>query len=134
MRVIERLLTYLDHRRLTPYTFERACNIGNGYLKKQEKGKGTIGSETLQKIGSIYKDLNLSWLLTGAGNMIIEGSYPGGIATGNWSEGERAYSSQEHTIKELKDRILFLENTLADKEKIIGLLERIKAEQQQQIS
>jgi hypothetical protein len=130
MRVIERLLAYLDHRRLTPYTFERTCNIGNGYLKKQEKGKGTIGSETLQKIGNVYKDLNLSWLLTGAGNMIIEGLYPGVLSPGNWSEGEQMYSSQEQTIKALSDRILFLENALADKEKIIGLLERIKTEQE----
>jgi hypothetical protein len=40
------------------------------------------------------------------------------------------YSSQEQTIKALSDRILFLENALADKEKIIGLLERIKTEQE----
>lgn len=130
MRVIERLLAYLDHHRLTPYTFERTCHIGNGYLKKQQKGKGTIGSETLQKIGNVYRDLNFSWLLTGNGNMIIEGAYPGALSTGNWSEGENAYASQEHTIKVLKDRIAFLENALADKEKIISLLERIKAEQQ----
>jgi hypothetical protein len=126
MRVIERLLAYLNHHRLTPYTFERTCNIGNGYLRKQEKGKGTIGSDTLQKIGSVYKDLNLSWLLTGVGNMIIDGTYPRTLDPGNWSEAEQAYASQEQTIKLLKDRISSLENALADKEKIISLLEHMK--------
>jgi hypothetical protein len=124
LRVIDRIFEYLKHHNLTPYTFERACGIANGYLKKQTKGKGTIGSEILEKITAKYKDISLTWLVTGKGSMLIDMNYKPGEETGNWSEDEPAYSSHEQTIKLLREKILILENSLADKEKIIRLLEK----------
>jgi hypothetical protein len=110
---------------LTPYSVERNCGIANGYLKKQTKGKGTVGSEILEKISEKYKDLNLTWLLTGKGKMIIDDEYPTGTLGGNWSEDEQTYTPQD-TIKSLKEKISILESALADKEKIIRMLEKSK--------
>ena len=64
MKVTDRLQEYLDLRKVSPYTFERTCGIANGYLKKQMKGKGSIGSEIVERITEKYKDLNITWLLT----------------------------------------------------------------------
>jgi hypothetical protein len=123
LRLIDRIFEYLHHRHLTPYAFERTCGIANGYLKKQMKGKGSVGSEILEKIGDKYRELNLTWVLTGKGKMVNEGVYATGDEPSAWSEDEQIYSPQE-TIKSLKEKINILENALADKEKIIRLLEK----------
>jgi hypothetical protein len=127
LRVIDRIFEYLKHYNLTPYTFERACGIANGYLKKQTKGKGTIGSEILEKITEKYKDISLTWLVTGKGSMLIDMNYKTGAEPGNWSEDEAAYTSADHMIKLLREKISILENALNDKEKIITMLEKQEA-------
>lgn len=120
MRVIDRLFEYLKHRDLTPYNVEQACGIANGYLKKQTKGKGTIGSENLEKIIAAFPDLNVKWLISGKGKMLVD----------NYSqidqrlqEEMKSYSAFEQTIALLRDKIEILEKSLADKDKIIRLLE-----------
>lgn len=119
MRVIDRIFEYLKHHDLTPYNFERACGIANGYLKKQIRGKGTIGPENLEKIAVTYKDLNLRWLISGKGKMLIE----------NYSLPELDFNEESHsyfteqTIAILREKIDILEKSLADKDKIIRLLE-----------
>ena len=123
MRLIDRIFQYLDHYRISPYQFERECGIANGYLKKQVRGKGTIGSEILEKISSKYKDLSLFWLITGKGKMLYDGSYATEPTSSKLSEQQTDYASTNETIRNLRDRIVILENALADKEKIIKLLE-----------
>ncbi len=123
MRAIERLQEYLAHKNISPYTFERNCNIANGYLNKQTKGKGTIGSEIIERITEKYNDLNITWLLTGKGLMLINHFYIQNDQVSTLAENESVYSNHEQTIKALREKILILESSLADKEKIIRLLE-----------
>lgn len=70
MRLTERLLIYLEYKAVTVYSFEKTCSLGNGYLGKQNKGKGSVGSDILAKIALHYPDLNLNWLITGQGKML----------------------------------------------------------------
>ena len=123
MTSINRLFEYLKHMNISAYNFERTCGIANGYLKKQSKGKGTIGSEILEKIASQYSDLSLTWLITGKGSMLKKGHQYEQSPYQSLSEPEVLYSS-EQAIKALKEKIAILENTIADKEKIIFLLEQ----------
>jgi hypothetical protein len=120
VRVIDRLFEYLRHHNLTPYNFERACGIANGYLKKQLKGKGTIGSEILEKITHKYRDVSLTWLVTGKGKMLGDAYEQPDLRV---EEDSLSYTSAEHTIALLHQKIEILEKSLADKEKIIKLLE-----------
>lgn len=120
MRIIDRLLEYIQHQNLTPYNFERACGMANGYLKKQVKGKGTVGSDNLEKIAATYKNLNMRWLISGKGKMLT-GNYV--VADSNLGEEPNTYSSAEETIALLREKIEILEKSLADKDKIIRLLE-----------
>jgi hypothetical protein len=52
MRVIDRLQEYLTRKNISPYNFEKNCGIANGYLSKQMKGKGSIGSEIINNLTS----------------------------------------------------------------------------------
>lgn len=123
MRVIDRLNQYLEFQRISPYAFERTCTLANGYFKKQLKGKGSIGSDILEKIGKSYPDLSLEWLLSGKGKMFVEHTYPLPIEPIRVAEERTPYSLQEHIIRILSEKCLILENALADKEKIIRLLD-----------
>ena len=124
MRVADRLHQYLTHKNLSPYVFEKTCGIANGYLNKQTKGKGTIGSKIVEKITAKYKDLNVTWLLTGEGQMLATRFYVQSNQISTVAENETAYETQQNTIKALREKILILENALADKDKIIKLLEQ----------
>jgi len=71
MRPIDRLLKYLDYIELLPARLERTVDISNGYISKSYERKGTIGSEILDKIHRQYPELNVSWVLTGQGQMLV---------------------------------------------------------------
>lgn len=124
MRVIDRLQQYLASKSISPYVFEKNCGIANGYLSKQLKGKGTIGSEIIERITEKYTDLSISWLLTGKGQMLTSHFYVQSEQVSALAENETAYETQQTIIKALGEKILILENALADKEKIIQLLEK----------
>jgi hypothetical protein len=123
MRAIDRLHEYLTKKNMSPYNFEKNCGLANGYLNKQTKGKGTIGSEIIERITEKYKDLNITWLLTGNEQMITSRLYIQSDHISTLAENESVYAGHEQTIKALREKILILENALADKEKIIKLLE-----------
>lgn len=132
MRLIDRLYQYLQLKNISPYNFERGCGIANGYLKKQTKGRGTIGSEILEKISEKYLDLSLTWLITGRGSMLHEANYS---YEANTTEDHRLkddkpmYLTDERTVRLLREKIMILENSLADKEKIIRLIEKQSPQQ-----
>lgn len=113
MRVIDRLATFLAYKKITPYSFELTVGVANGYLKKQLKGKGSIGSDILQRIYRVYADLDFIWLLTGNGDMLCDDLRPCLVA----------YSKDE-IIQMLNERIELLEASLTDKKKIILLFEK----------
>lgn len=64
----ERILTFISHLGVNVAEFERNCNLSNGSVSKM--GDNTRRS-TLEKISKIYPSLNLNWLLTGEGSMIL---------------------------------------------------------------
>lgn len=116
VRLIDRLYQYLEEKNITAYAFERRCGIANGYLKKQFNGKGTLGSDILDKIHNHYPDLNTVWLLTGEGEMLI--------GPAKMSEDEDKYLTiKDEMIELLKNQISLMEKSLEDKEKIVRFLE-----------
>lgn len=122
MRIIDRMAKYLEYKRITAYSFERTCQVANGYLKKQIKGKGAIGSDILERIHKNYFDLDLVWLISGEGNMINLDATDKETRRLLLHE-DKQYHSKDETIKLLQERIALLESSLTDKEKIIALLE-----------
>ncbi len=125
MRLIERLQDYLIYSNISAYAFEHSCNLSNGYLGKQLKGKGSVGSEILERIKKNYTDLSLIWLVTGKGNMLL--SFPSGndhTLISELNEEQNIYfTSKDEVIQLLHKHISKLETTILDKDKIIALLE-----------
>lgn len=125
MRLVERLQQYLAYYNISAYSFEHSCELSNGYLGKQLKGKGAVGSDILERIKQNYTDLSLVWLVTGKGTMLLS---PPNVKTekklSELNEEQHLYfTSKDEVIKLLKKQIEKMETTIADKDTIIALLE-----------
>lgn len=70
--MLKRLKQYIDYKGITVSGFERSIQISNASFGKSLQKGGTIGADKLEKILKIYPDINLYWLITGKGEMIIE--------------------------------------------------------------
>lgn len=74
MKPIERLEWYLKQQKIRFGTVERQLELGTGYLSKQIKRGGSIGSDILERIFAAYSTLNPTWLLTGKGEPELSGT------------------------------------------------------------
>jgi len=70
--MIERLKKYIDSKDFSVRDFESQCELREGVIKMALKNKGDIGSDKLGKILTKFPDINIEWLLTGVGEMILE--------------------------------------------------------------
>lgn len=61
-----RLVTFLKSKGLSQRRFEQSIGASNGFVNNISKG---IGAEKMQKILSVYPEVNPSWLLSGDGDM-----------------------------------------------------------------
>lgn len=62
----ERILQFIEYKRLSKNKFYKETGLSNGILDK----KGGISSDSLEKIYYVYPEINLDWLLTGKGEML----------------------------------------------------------------
>lgn len=69
-KAIDRLQSYLRTKGVSLNSFDKSIGAANGYIGKQIRNSGSIGSDMIEKIHCIYTDLNLNWLLTGEGEML----------------------------------------------------------------
>jgi len=74
MKIINRILLFIRHKGLSMRAFDLSISASNGYTSKQSKTNASVGSDVLEKIIDVYPDLNPLWLITGKGNMIIDGT------------------------------------------------------------
>lgn len=119
MRLIDRLYQYINYLAISAYAFEHQCELSNGYLGKQFKGKGTIGSGVLNKIESYFPDLNIQWLVSGKGKMIRYGMEL-------YAQEPIAGSVDEYIIQSLQNQVAVLQQAIKDKNAIICLLKKEK--------
>jgi hypothetical protein len=63
----QRILQYLDFKKIGKRDFSRDTELSHTILNS---GKN-LGSDKLEKIISVYSDLNLFWVVTGLGSMIL---------------------------------------------------------------
>lgn len=126
MRLIDRLQSYLQYSHISAYAFEHQCGLSNGYLGKQLKGKGSVGSDILERIREHYTDLSLHWLLTGKGTMLLVplNGEPERQSLELNEQQQLYFTSKEELISLLKRQISKLETIVSDKDKIIALLEQ----------
>jgi hypothetical protein len=121
MKPIERIAMYLQFRAITPHSFERKIHLSNGYFSKQIKNLGSVGSDILVKIYNSYPELNMLWVLTGEGQMILDDREA--QPDSKLGEFSNRYESENRKLKSLASDVENLNVVLKDKEKIIGLYE-----------
>ena len=68
MSVKKRLEQFCEHRGIAIGTFCREARISNSYFSNV---RGEMGTAVRGKIKDTFKDLNLNWLLTGEGEMLV---------------------------------------------------------------
>lgn len=73
--VKQRIISFIKYQKLSQRKFENSINVSNGFVNNISK---SIGADKLQRILSIYPDLNPDWLLYGEGEMLK--TSPGGVA------------------------------------------------------
>ena len=66
--VKERIKRYIESKKISVSSFERAAGLSNGYLNQL---RNCPSATRLERIASAFPDLNKDWLLTGEGDMII---------------------------------------------------------------
>jgi hypothetical protein len=67
----ERLSRFISVLGLKPTSFEATLEFSNGSIGKALAEKRAIGSDRLETIVSKFPQLNLTWLLTGKGEMLV---------------------------------------------------------------
>lgn len=68
--VLNRLKEYIDSKGITVAAFERSVGMSNSSFGKSLKNGGAIGTDKLENILNVYRDLSPTWLLTGEGSML----------------------------------------------------------------
>lgn len=79
----ERLLQFLRYKKLGQQKFEISIGMSNGWANKVGD---SIRENTLQKIKEVYPELNIAWLKSGVGSMLITGESEGTLETPGDSE------------------------------------------------
>jgi hypothetical protein len=67
MKVKERLKTYVKTRQMSERAFCLSIGVGCSYINSI---KVSIAPDKLERIAQVYLDLNLTWLMTGQGEML----------------------------------------------------------------
>ena len=126
MRLIERLQYFLREEGVTAYAFEQSCGLSNGYLAKQLRGRGSVGSDIVEKIKYNYPQLSIVWLVTGKGTMQLPPLPTGKELVEVELAEEQAlfYTAKDDVIQLLHQQIQQYQSVIEHKDKIIRLLER----------
>lgn len=66
MTIKERINEFIEYKNINVNEFERSINVSKSYWRNTKN----ISSEVLSTIGLVYSDLNVSWALTGQGEML----------------------------------------------------------------
>lgn len=65
----ERLYEFLEYKNLKASEFEKMCKLGNGFCSK---ANDNVRSSSFMLIKTAFPELNIQWLKTGFGDMLLE--------------------------------------------------------------
>ena len=108
------ILQYIDYKRITKYKFYQLTGITRGFL---DSSSGS-SEETIAKFIAYFKDVNISWLLTGEGNMLKETTL---IQTVKLSKTPPKKTSTDPRIFEIQDLTTQLDLTAFGIGKDLGI-------------
>lgn len=117
----ERILQFIEYKRLSKNKFYKETGLSNGILDKQ----GGISSDSLEKIYCVYPEINLDWLLTGKGEMLkkeglVQQAHNNISST--ITQHQTIYAPEDYETLKQENKRLTQENS-GLKDKIIQLME-----------
>lgn len=104
MEAIDRLYQFAKYQGLSIYKLSKEIGVSNGYLSKQKESSGSLSSKIIEKIVSVYPQLNLNWLLTGDGEMLVQKQ--------GTNQASPKYFTDADIIKDVDDRMKYGENDI----------------------
>lgn len=119
-----RLREFIEYQAVSMRKFFKECGISHSILTSNS----AIGSDNLQKVSSAYPKLNMDWVVTGRGAMLLKEDE--NVIESIAAEPEHKLITKEAGFnakyqKTILDsyalQIAFLKSQIADKEKIIEL-------------
>jgi phage repressor protein C with HTH and peptisase S24 domain len=78
-KIIHRIFQYLDYKGIPHTRFEKEIGLSNGYLNTQLKRDADIGESVIVKIIDYCLDININWLISGTGEMLINMNEKGNL-------------------------------------------------------
>jgi hypothetical protein len=116
--VKQRLVRFAKYKCKSVRAFEMATNLTVGYINAI---RVSIQPDKIQRIASYYPDLNIDWLMTGNGEMLVETSQ-------FVSEPATAYGKKCEHCRELEGRIQSLDQTIEAQRQTIQAQQELIAE------
>ncbi len=71
-KTIDRLILFIKELGVSARQFDISIGTANGYILRMHKNNASVGSDVIEKIISIYPQINLVWLITGKGDMFLD--------------------------------------------------------------
>lgn len=122
MNAKARIRKYLRYKDIRDADFKKTTGLSNGYLKGE-----SIQSNKLAIIGKHYLDLNLKWIITGEGEMLLPAKKITDNSTGtinNVAHDEpQPINNSTQLIAELKKKVEELEKLVNTLEKLVETLQ-----------
>ncbi len=72
LKTIDRLMQFIKYAGLSARQFDLSIGASNGYALRMQKNNASIGSDVIETILKAYPQLNVVWLLTGKGQMLMQ--------------------------------------------------------------
>lgn len=130
--VKSRLIEFLKFKSISQKAFAQSVGVSAGFVNAI---RVSIQPKTLEKISNVYPDLNITWLLTGVGPMLLDGAPPAQVSSVNsavamhgnaintiTNESAGGDSSVSQELKMAQQKIEALEKLLDEKERLIKVL------------
>jgi len=71
-KTINRIMLVIKHLGISARQFDISIGTANGYILRMQKNNASVGSDVIERIIQLYPQINLVWLITGEGNMLLE--------------------------------------------------------------
>lgn len=130
--VKSRLIEFLKFKSISQKAFAQSVGVSAGFVNAI---RVSIQPKTLEKISNVYPNLNITWLLTGVGPMLLDVAPPAQVSSVNsavamhgnaintiTNESAGGDSSVSQELKMAQQKIEALEKLLNEKERLIKVL------------
>lgn len=74
-KTVHRIIKVIEYLNLSARQFDISIGTGNGYILRMKKNNASVGSDVIERIIEVYPQINLVWLITGKGSMLIQNNH-----------------------------------------------------------